>query len=179
MIVRLDQIGIPAGWMTNGAKDPTNYIAIQQVTGDCKTSSCYKFTYTPGNVWGGILWWPPACGPSGTDVAWSAAKNESCGISIFNQDDIIPEALTFWARGEKGGEILEFKVGAGNIKPSPAESSGPITLEPAWKQYSIPLTVDMNLNDAIALFTWVAADLGNTAEITFYLDSIQFEGSTR
>ena len=175
VIVPLDQIGIPAGFMTAGLSDPKNYVSIQQVTGDCKTGSCYKFTYTPGNVFGGILWWPPACGSSGTDAAFEAAKNDNCGISIFKQANILPVALTFWARGEKGGEIVEFKVGAGNIKPSPAASTGPIPLGLAWQQYSIPLSASMHLENATALFTWVAADLGNPAEITFYLDSIQFE----
>jgi len=169
VIKPIDQIGVPEAWMTNGRNNPADYITMQIVSDGCYTSKCYQFSYKPGNVWAGILWWPKGCN-------WNSAKAGTCGIMIFDQNDIIPENLTFWAKGEKGGEILEFMVGATDIQPSPAESTGQIALGSGWQKVEIPLT-SMDMNEAIALFTWVAADIGNKEPITFYLDGIQFEGS--
>jgi hypothetical protein len=176
MIVALDKISVPAGWMTSGDQNPTKYISMTQITTGCQSNLCYQFTYTPGNVYGGILWWPPSCGSSGTKDAWAKAKSDRCGIQVFKQSDVTPVKLTFWARGEKGAEVVEFMVGANDVKPSPAESTGKIVLGQTWAPHEILITPDM-VKDATALFMWMAADLGNKEPITFYLDSIQYEGS--
>ena len=175
VIVSLEKIGIPAGWMTSGSKDPAGFVAVQMISSGCESDHCYQFTYTPGNVYGGILWWPPSCGDTGTAAAWVKAKSGACAIQVFAQPGVTPQKLTFWARGEKGGEMIEFKVGAINIAPSPAESTGVVTLQQGWTQYEIPL-MGMALDNATALFTWVAADIGNKEPAVFYLDSMQYEG---
>ncbi|MCS7180908.1 MAG: glycosyl hydrolase family 17 protein [bacterium] len=95
--------------------------------------------------------------------------------------------LTFWARGEKGGEMAEFKVGGINRHPhkdstKPYEDSfGPVTTRPSkikltkeWKKYEIDLTGE-NLSNVIGGFCWVTNVIQNPKGCTIYLDDINFE----
>jgi hypothetical protein len=83
--------------------------------------------------------------------------------------------LTFWSRGEQGGEVVEFKVGGADMSPFPGRSTGKITLDTPWVQYEIDLT-DADLTNATGLFVWIAVDMDNPDGAVFYLDDIQFEG---
>lgn len=99
--------------------------------------------------------------------------------------------LTFWARGELGGERIEpFAFGVGwqgatQIAPYPDSSpkvtlcgklSGQcyITLSATWTQYTIKLT-GLDLHYVLGGFGWVtnAPNNGNRS-ITFYLDDIRY-----
>ncbi|GAB6162857.1 hypothetical protein JCM12298_20170 [Desulfothermus naphthae] len=97
--------------------------------------------------------------------------------------------LTFWARGKKGGERVEFfAFGIGRnpftgepIAPypdsSPKKSTGYITLTKEWKQYSLDLT-SLDLSYVIGGFGWVTnAPNNNNRAITFYLDDIRYQKS--
>jgi hypothetical protein len=84
--------------------------------------------------------------------------------------------LTFWARGEAGGEVVSFKVGIlGGEKKYPdsdhAELTN-VTLTRDWKQYEIDLA-GKDLHRIKTGFVWVLDAHGKPT--TFYLDDIQYE----
>jgi hypothetical protein len=83
--------------------------------------------------------------------------------------------LTFWVRGERGGEVIECKIGGGDVSPTPGKSTGTITLSRDWAQYQIDLS-EINLTNAVGLFLWTATDSNNPQGAVFYLDDIQFKG---
>jgi hypothetical protein len=177
--VALESLAIPAGWMSGG--EPARHLALGSGAPGCHSGSdCLRFTFTSGAHWGGIYWWPPACGNSGTADAWARIKRPGlCGVNVLAKGGFSAVSrLSFWAKGEKGGEVIEFRVGADDVLPRPGRSRGNVTLTPQWKLYQIPLK-DVDLTDATVPFGWIATDLGNPAGAVFYLDDVQFEGFGR
>ncbi len=98
------------------------------------------------------------------------------------------ERLSFWARGEKGGEKVEFLTcGFGYTGPRsvnvafpdscPKQSLGTVTLTDSWKEYVIDLS-GLDLSSIALGFGYAlagtASDIGTRA---FYLDEIRFEGN--
>jgi hypothetical protein len=91
--------------------------------------------------------------------------------------------LTFWARGENGGEQIEFfMAGVGHPpSPQPYPDSSPrrpstgtrTTLTTSWQQYSIDLT-GMDLSYILGGFGWVADAAHNPSGAVFYLDDIVY-----
>ena len=177
--IPLDAVGIPAGWMSGGSNPKTFINMTGGEQGECHTNAnCLKFTYKIGGSWNGILWWPLKCGESGTPEAWEKVKAGTCGINVLETGGSLTaiSSFTFWARGDKGGEVIEFKVGDIAIPPSPGRGLGDVTLTSDWKQYQIDLD-GVDLTNATALFTWVATDDKNNNGAVFYLSEIQFEGA--
>jgi hypothetical protein len=174
--VRLDALAIPAGWMSGGG-DPLRFISLSAVQTGCHDGpGCTRITYRPGGQFGGIFWWPQSCGTSGTDEAWQRGKGGTCGINVLQSNNLKEvRRLTFWVRGERGGEGVEFRIGAVDIKPKPGRSMGTVTLTNAWEQKELDLK-GMDLTDAVGLFAWVATDAANPQGATFYLDGIRIEG---
>ncbi|HEV7239912.1 MAG TPA: hypothetical protein VGQ36_11795 [Thermoanaerobaculia bacterium] len=97
-------------------------------------------------------------------------------------------ALTFWARGERGGEEVEFFVaGVGRdaftgekIERFPDSSfrrpkaGTTVRLTTTWKQYSISLGL-ADLSYLLGGFGWVASADLNPAGAVFFLDDIRYE----
>ena len=95
-------------------------------------------------------------------------------------------ALTFWARGEQGGEKVKFvALGIGRdeagqpIEPFPGSSTqvglGLIqTLTTEWQRFEIDLT-GKDLSYVLGGFGWVATAADNPSDITFFLDDIGFD----
>ena len=84
--------------------------------------------------------------------------------------------LTFWARGQEGGEIVSFKLGILGADKKYSDSDHAelpdVTLTSDWKQYSI----DLNGKDLTRIktgFVWVVESHGKP--VTFYLDDVQYE----
>lgn len=178
-IVPLDDLAAAAGWISGG-DNPTDFISLTRPPDDCHTDmDCYRFSYQPGGGWGGVLWWPVACGgPPNYDEAWQRAASGECAINVLEVGGFSTVySMTFWAKGAAGGERIEFKVGSdpGGIPPTPSRSLGEISLEASWKRYEINLR-GIDLTNASALFYWGATDDGNPTGAVFYLDDIQFEG---
>ena len=173
--VKLDEVGIPVGWMTGGG-NPATYIEMKAGdTNECRPGvACQQVTNRIGGGWNGVLWWPRACGDTGLD--WTKVTDGTCGINVLTTGALSAiNNLTFWAKGEQGAEVVEFKVGGVDIIPSPGRSTGKIALTKDWQQYTLELN-GMDLTNAIALFTWVATDQDNPNGAIFYLSEIQFEG---
>jgi hypothetical protein len=95
--------------------------------------------------------------------------------------------LTFSARGERGGERVEFFcLGVGRdpvsgraVAPHPDSdrkaSTGWVTLSNSWRTYSIPLA-DKDLSYVAGGFGWVtSAQANGSRSITFYLDEIRYD----
>ncbi len=84
--------------------------------------------------------------------------------------------VTFWARGEKGGETVDFKFGIlGREKKFFDTGKGgleKVTLTRDWKQYEITVG-NQELTRIKTGFVWNLASSGQP--ITFYLDDVQWE----
>lgn len=115
-----------------------------------------------GDGWAGVYWLQPANN-------WGEKK----GYNLTGA-----QKLTFWARGEKGGEVLTFKmggVGMGRKYPdTDAATTELITLTKDWKQYTIDLK-GKNLANIVGGFAWIGSAKNNMQNITFYLDEIYYE----
>lgn len=154
---------IPSGWM--GDYGDLKY------DGNWKTDpylgdTCIKITYsaqaTQGARWAGIFWQNPA---------------DNWGTQDAGFDLSAARKLTFWARGEKGGErIEEFKVGGimGEFSDSDTSSIGPVILNKEWTQYSIDLK-GKDMSYIIGGFAWATNIDVNPEGAIFYLDEIKFE----
>lgn len=174
--VRLDALAIPAGWMSGGG-DPLRFISLDAAQTGCHDApGCTRITYRPGGQFGGIFWWPQSCGNSGTDESWRKVKEGTCGLNVLQAANLKEvRRLTFWVRGERGGEGVEFKVGAVDIAPKPGRSLGNVALTNTWEKKEIDLK-GIDLTNVIGLFAWGATDAANPQGATFYLDGIQIEG---
>jgi hypothetical protein len=100
--------------------------------------------------------------------------------------------LTFWAKGDKGGERIDFFMGgvgrdaqSGNpTQPYPDSSprnpalgvfgSNSIILSASWEKYFINVNF-LNLNYVLGGFAWVAKLSENPNGAVFCLDDIQYE----
>jgi len=176
--IKLDDLAVPAGWMV-GAGNPGDFIQLGTGT-NCHTGAdCLRLSYKNGAQWGAINWWPLACGASGTPEAWAKVQSGTCGVNVLKMGKLSSVSrLTFWARGERGGEVVEFTVGATNLLPVPGSSTSKVSLKPDWEQHTIDLQ-GMDLTNAVILFFWIATDPDNPQGAVFYLDDIQFEGVAR
>jgi hypothetical protein len=154
---------IPSGWMGD-----TGDVKLADAWHDKPYSrkTCIRIVYTAekkqGGGWSGVYWQDPANN-------WGNLKG---GYDLTGASK-----LTFWARGEKGGEtISEFKVGGirGEISDSASVSIGPITLTPEWKEYAIDLKNE-DLSLVIGGFSFVISSMENPEGAIFYMDEIAYE----
>ncbi len=152
----------------------------------------------------------PYSSPECIKIVYKAAKNKKSGWAglywqypVNNWGNIgraydltLATKLTFYARGESGGEVInKFQVGGidGRYRDSGVVSIGPVTLSKDWKQYTIDLkNIDNSiiiseedkqcwpfmapLSRIIGGFCW-ATDLrvNYGKDVIFYLDEIKFE----
>lgn len=162
----LDNHFIPSGWMpATAARDlrlNTNW-KNYPFSGDSSIRVEYK--NESGTRWAGIYWQQPANN-------WGTVPNAGYNLQGASK-------LTFWARGDNGGEVInEFKVGgisSGEYIDSDSVSIGPVQLSPEWKKYEIDLT-GKDLSYVIGGFCWATnIDVNNPEGIVFYLDEIAYE----
>ncbi len=197
--VRLDALAVPLGRMSD-VGDPDFFIELKASPNDCHTGSdCLRFTYKQGGGWGCVYWGPfcigtivhVRCQEAGEGIivygellciafvrtqTWDRVQGGTCSINVLESGGLrAVNRLTFWARGEQGGEVVEFRIGAVDVPPSPGRSLGKVTLTSTWEQYEIDLA-NVDLTNAIGLFAWTATDIHNPLGAVFYLDDIQFEG---
>jgi len=79
------------------------------------------------------------------------------------------------ARGEVGGEIVEFKMGILRNKEfsdSASATTGKVKLTAGWQRYDIPLQ-GKDLKCIKTGFVWTVG--GRDEPVTFYLDDIRYE----
>ncbi|MBU1078777.1 MAG: hypothetical protein KKH98_15880, partial [Spirochaetes bacterium] len=83
--------------------------------------------------------------------------------------------LFFYARGEKGGEVVEFKVGGitGQYSDSAASTTGTVELTKKWQLFEIDLE-GLDLTYINGGFCTVFASTANPDGCTFYIDEVHF-----
>jgi hypothetical protein len=85
--------------------------------------------------------------------------------------------MTFWARGERGGEqIQEFTIGGitGDYPDTDTGVIGPVILGTQWKEHTIDLR-GKDLSHISEGFAWTTREDVNPEDCTFYLDDIKYE----
>jgi hypothetical protein len=148
----------PSGWMGDTGSLQLDVANTEQPHSG---STCVKVDFTKSSGWAGIAWQSPANDwgdkPGGYDLT-GATK------------------LTFWARGDHGGESIAVGVGLiGSEKayPDSLKASKPdVVLTQDWKQYSIDLA-GRNLEHVKTGFVITLVSKGSP--ITVYLDDIRYE----
>lgn len=159
----------PSGWMGDGEKG-TKHIQLKTGFHECNRSGdtdgiCIQIRYQPdpnGKGWAGIYWQYP-------DSNWG----DNRGRKIVKATKV-----TFWAKGESGSEIVEFKAGGINNPEKKHRDSFEVArrirLNREWSKYEIPLT-GQDLSHVIGAFAWVASRDANPDGLTFYIDDIRYE----
>jgi len=120
-------------------------------------STCMQVTFSARD-WAGVVWQSPA-------DDWG---DKAGGYNLTGA-----HKLTFWARGKRGREHVEFKFGLLGSKAHFRDSgSGDLqaTLTSGWKQYTINLA-GKNLKDIKTGFVFVVSG----SPQTFYLDDIRYQ----
>ncbi len=155
---------VPSGFMPNG-----NCLTISDVwqAGCYEGSSCIKIVYDTecsqnDAGWAGIFWLNPANN-------WGSRKG---GFDLTGA-----QKLTFWARGEQGGErIEEISIGgvSGDFPDTDSAMIGPVILTKEWREYTIDLR-GKDLSYISGGFSWTTNAKVNPSGCTFYLDDIRYE----
>ncbi len=155
---------VPSGFMPNG-----NCITFSDTWQEnCHTEkTCMRIVYDVAcsrgdQKWAGVYWLNPANN-------WGTRKG---GYDLTGATK-----MTFWARGEKGGEqVQEFTVGgvSGNYPDTDTAVIGPVILGTKWRQYTIDLR-GKDLSYISGGFSWTSSEDVNPEDCTFYLDEIRFE----
>ncbi len=154
---------IPSGWMG----DYGDVKMVDESTDNPHSgTTCIKFNYTAkkaqGQGWAGVYWQNP---PNN----WGSKKG---GFDLTGMTK-----LTFWARGAKGGEVIQkFVVGGikGQYPDSATIEMGPVELTDTWRQYTINLA-GKDLSYVSGGFAWVSTSDLNPQGCEFYVDDVKFE----
>jgi hypothetical protein len=154
----------PSGWMGDWED-----IALDNACTETPHSKpvCTKLSYSAAGSqhqgWAGVYWLYP-------DKNW--------GDSPDARDLSGATKVVFWARGLRGKEKAEFKVGGvkGKYPESvqPAQSTGVVILGDAWERYEIPLA-GRDLSHVVGGFCWVTSKSQNPGGCTVYVDDMHFE----
>jgi len=133
-----------------------------------KDETCLQVKYTAqrkqGAGWAGIYWQHPA-----NNWGDKRGGNDLSGYS----------KLTFWAKGAKGGEVVD-KFFMGGITGQTEEgdsdeaSISPVTLTKDWKKYTINLT-GLDLRHIIGGFGMAANADANPDGFIIFIDEIYYE----
>jgi hypothetical protein len=112
------------------------------------------------NGWAGAVWQNPANNWGTFDGGYNLGKAKN---------------ICFWAKGEKGGEIVEFTAGgaAANYPDSDSISTGPIVLNKEWTEYILPL-VDKQMFYIATGFGFVLKQDLNPYGCAFFLDDVKY-----
>jgi hypothetical protein len=152
----------PSGVMGDGTD---LYVINASTNSPGKGETCIKVIYSgkgsQGNRWAGLYWQEP----SGN---WGSIKGAGYNLTGAKK-------LRFLARGEKGGEQIEFKCGgiAGDYSDTfRAETN--VTLGTDWKEFVIDLE-GQDLSRVIGGFVFALNADKNPEGATFYLDEIRYE----
>lgn len=91
--------------------------------------------------------------------------------------------ITFWAKGSKGGEAIDFKAGTPSydIPPEPGKykdsflAVNTVELTTEWQRYEIPFDPGAKLDAVLTGFIWAMAAPTDGQPAVFYLDDMRFE----
>jgi hypothetical protein len=152
------------------ATNQTTYVQMDLASRDHPRNpngDCVKVKYTIGPArWAGFYW-------LNKPDNWGSRKGDDLSQGNYSK-------VSFWIRGETGREKVEFKAGGVQDEKLPNKdsfevSTGTIRLSKEWQHEEIDLR-GQNLSSVIGLFCWVASGDANSEGVTFYLDSIEYQG---
>lgn len=154
---------IASGWMGDFGDIKLNDQFMENPhSGTTSMQFTYSAKKTQGQGWAGVYWQNP---PNN----WGTKKG---GFDLTGMTKLV-----FWARGAKGGEVIQkFVVGGikGTYPDSTSVEMGPVELTDSWKEYTINLA-GKDLSYINGAFSWVMTADTNPEGATFYLDDISFE----
>ncbi len=158
----LEIMSAAAPYAPSGYMGKADAIKVSETTDNPHSGpSAMKAQYTAPGDWGGVAWQSPA-------DDWG---DKPGGYNLTGA-----KKLTFWARGAKGGEAVNFSFGVLDASKKYPDSdkgeTGIVKLSPDWEQYTIGLT-GKDLSQIKTGFCWVVTGKGEP--VTFYLDDIRFE----
>jgi hypothetical protein len=139
-----------------------------------------EFDSTTGTNFGGFYFQNGILLPTETKPRFNFGKTPDAGINLSGAT-----TLTIWARGERGGEVVEFLMGGVGLNPQTGKQenkypdstpavSRKVILTKQWTPYPIELK-GKNLSYVLGGFGWVVSALENPQGAIFYLDDIQYE----
>jgi len=148
----------------SGYTGDVNSMRVEKIKDKYTGKACLRIIYTPVTGekcagWAGLYWqYPPN--------NWG--DNDEGGYDLSEA-----KYLYFSARGKRGDEIIEVKVGGikGRYGDSGEISTGYISLEPYWRIYRIELK-ERNLKNIIGGFGIFFTSVVNPYKITVYLNEI-------
>jgi len=160
-IRNLDELFYPDGFMGDINSIRLNYYSsVNPFEGE----SCVKIDYSGKGEkgWAGIYWLYP---------------NNNWGKQATGRDLIGANKLTFYARGEQGGEKAEFKIGG--VTGKFEDSANPpktisVALTSSWQEYTINLN-DLDLSNVFGGFCWETNSAQNPNGCIVYLDKIEYK----
>ncbi len=155
------------GWPKNASsKDPKKAAKAEEAKPGEDT--CIQVRYTAerkqGAGWAGIYWQHPANN-------WGD-KRGGFDLAAYSK-------LTFMAKGEQGGEVVDkFFIGGitGQTEEGDSDeaSLSPVTLTKDWKKYEIPLK-GLDMSHIIGGFGFAANADANPNGFIAYIDDIRLE----
>lgn len=149
---------VPTGWMGN-----TKAMKLDE---ECKThphtgQTCLRFDFTANEGWGGIVWQSPPHDWGDKPGGWNLTGARH---------------LSFWARGERGGETAVIKFGIlgpdKKFSDSGTAALDKVVLTTEWQHFQIDLS-DKNLSRIKTGFAISVASTGQP--LTVFLDDIQYD----
>ena len=157
----LDDLFYPDGFMGDFSSIQLDY---HSTVNPYEGESCIKIGYSANGSkgWAGIYWLYP---------------NNNWGKQATGRNLVGASKLTFYARGEHGGEKAEFKIGGvtgkyeDSINPPKAIS---VVLTDTWQEYIINLN-DLDLSNVFGGFCWVTNSAQNPKGCIIYLDMIEYK----
>lgn len=149
---------IPAGYMGN---TEAVKVDLGHVDNPKAGVSCIKLSYTEAGDWAGVVWQDPI-------NDWGDLEG---GYDLSGA-----VALEFWARGDRGGEVVNFGFGVlGRDKKHPDSGQGELKelrLTDEWGRYRIEIGKDVDMRRIKTGFFWSLAGQGRP--VTFYLDEVRY-----
>ena len=171
------RVSLPFYVHNNAVKPPPRNFAASGYMGDVSClrvmggytnvlqagTPCIKVVYVPGGRggWAGLVWQNPADN-------WGSKPDGGYNLSYARR-------IEFSARGQSGGEIVEFKMGGagGEYPDSATVSTGPITLKNEWKRYALDLS-DADLSYISTGFGFVVTELDNPKGCVLFVDQVGY-----
>ncbi|OQA23741.1 MAG: hypothetical protein BWY59_02542 [Verrucomicrobia bacterium ADurb.Bin345] len=111
--------------------------------------------------WAGVMWQNPANNWGTVDGGYNLGR---------------AKRLSFWARGERGGEVVEFIVGGASavFPDSDGLTTGDVTLRTDWTHYHFDLS-QADLSYISSGFGFVIKQDENPRGCTFFLDEVRYQ----
>ena len=159
---------IACGWMECGASEPGSIELHESWAQNAQSGNkCIKVSFKNCEA------------NSGSGIYWINNKGAGeCNWGDTPGNDLSPKnftTLSFWAKGDKGGERIKFGIGgvktANKLYKDSLDAPLFATLTTEWVEYTINIS-KKNLSSVIGGFYWYSANTDNPDGATFYIDTV-------